>query len=342
MLNREIQRARRRDDPAVMSFGDHLEELRRRLIFALLGLAPILAVSLALAMPTLGLLLRPAQEALRDVGLPDRLLVTGPFEAFNSYLRVVIILTALIGSPWMLYQAWLFVAPGLYEHERRFVHLLVPLSAVLTVCSGLFLYFVMAPVVLTFLIGFGTRIGVQATPAPIEPPPGVVFPSVPVLVSDPASPEVGDEWINRTLFQRRTCIGYDGEQPVIAGVPYLVGVAGAVMPQPKLNEYMGMLTSFALALAAAFQTPVVVLLLGWVGLIRRETMIRYRRHAIMVALVIGAIATPADPISMLFLAVPLYFLYELGLLLLVVFPARRMVADARTAEGSYTDGREGD
>jgi sec-independent protein translocase protein TatC len=72
-----------------------------------------------------------------------------------------------------------------------------------------------------------------------------------------------------------------------------------------------------------------VLLLGWAGVIEPKGLGKYRKHALMACAVAGAILTPADPISMLVLAVPLYFLYELGLILCLVLPAERVAGRSR-------------
>ena len=80
--------------------------------------------------------------------------------------------------------------------------------------------------------------------------------------------------------------------------------------------------NLALAFGIGFQTPVVVLLLGWAGIVDRKTLAKYRRYAVAISAVAGAILTPADPLSMMLLAIPLYVLFELGMLLLVVFPPK--------------------
>lgn len=321
-------------NPAVMPLGDHLEELRRRVVFALLGLAPILVGCLIAGRWLLDRLIEPAQAALRAQGLPAALQATSPLETFGSYLKVSIIATVLLGSPWLLYQLWLFVAPGLYARERRFVHLLVPMSALLTVTGTAFLYFVLLPVILAFFIGFGATIG-RLDPRVAEAPAGLVLPTLPVLEHDPPSPEIGAEWVNLRLMQRRTCIAYEGDRPIVLGIELTRGAG--VQQQYRVSEYISMVLSLAIAFAAGFQTPVVVLLLGWAGIVERATLARYRRQVAMVCAIAGALLTPADPVSMILLAVPLYLLFELGMILLVVMPAERV---ARGFRGEGADAGE--
>lgn len=310
---------------AIMPFGEHLEELRRRLIYALLGVAPIFMAALAVGKPVVLFLMAPAQHALLAADLPAKFQQTGPIEFFYAYVRVSFIITILVGSPWVLWQLWLFVSPGLYPNERRFAYLLAPFSICLTAVGVAFMYYVMLPVVLAFFIGFGA--GVPPDPAAsvtAEPPPGVEIPVLPVLEADPPRPEPGSAWINGPLKEMRVCIGERDGAPLVLTSP-LVGT-GPVVQQYRVTEYVSMVLSFALAFAVAFQMPVVVLLLGWAGIIQPLVLVKYRRYAIMVCAVLGAVLTPADPLSMLLLAGPLYALYELGLAMLRLLPAERVAA----------------
>lgn len=317
---------------AVMPFGDHLEELRRRLILALLGVAPILVAALAVGKRVLAFLLGPIESALSRGGQPAALQVTGVFEMFGAYLKVSIVMTILVGAPWIIYQLWKFVAPGLYKHERRFAYLLAPLSSVLTIISGLFLYYVMLPVILAFFVFFNASLPVSpVAAAPL--PEGVTLPALPILAADPESPPVGSVWYNSTLGQLRACVAAGDGTPVIKGAA-MIGHA-LVAQQYRVADCVGIILGFALALAVAFQMPVVVLLLGWAGLVTPAFLGKYRRHAALVCAVLGAVLTPADPISMLLLAAPLYILYEFGMLLLRVLPASRVAGEDSSDEDVY-------
>ncbi len=94
-----------------------------------------------------------------------------------------------------------------------------------------------------------------------------------------------------------------------------------ISQQYKISEYIRTLLNMGLAFGIGFQTPVVVLLLGWAGIVTRQTLAKYRRHAVGACALAGALLTPADPLSMVLLAIPLYLLFELGMLLLRVWPA---------------------
>lgn len=309
-------------EQSTMPLGAHLEELRRRLAYALLGLLPIFVAALIVGKSLLGFLVEPARKAIREAGYPDSLQTTGPMETFGTYLTVSLILTIVVGAPWALYQLWLFVAPGLYEREKRFVHLLFPLSGVLTIGSLFFVHYVVVPLMLVFFVGFGTDIGASTIPVK-EVPAGVVLPMVPVLEGDPPSPKVGTMWIVGSEHQLRMCVGEEWGKPLVLRSP-LTRDAGLV-PQYRISEYIGMVQSMALATAAVFQTPAVVLLLGWAGLITPALLSKYRRHAILVCSILAAFITPGtDPASMMAMFLPMYALYELGAILLKWFPASKV------------------
>ena len=309
-----------------MSFGDHLEDLRKRVFFSIVGVVPIFIVAFAFGRPLLQLLIEPARNQLTKAGQGTQLLATGPFETFGAVIQIALIITVLLGSPWLLYQLWLFVSPGLYKHERKIVHLLIPFSALLTVLSVLFLYYVILPVILAFFIGFGAKVSGEMSVLTAPVPEGIVFPMIPVLDADPPEPVVGMMWINETLHQQRVCVDYNDDGSPIISVMNLTSNIG-IAQQYRISEYIKTVLNMGLAFGIAFQTPVVVVMLGWVGLLNPKLMTKYRKHAIAVSVVIGAFMTPADPLSMLLLAGPLYFLYELGLFILVIFPIERVLGD---------------
>src|SRR4051812_18445109 len=99
-----------KQDPAShMTLGEHLEELRRRLIIAILGLIPIVALALLFGTKMLAWILRPAMKALAAHGDAQQMILTDPLEGFSVYMRVATIASVVVGSPWLLYQLWKFV-----------------------------------------------------------------------------------------------------------------------------------------------------------------------------------------------------------------------------------------
>jgi Sec-independent protein secretion pathway component TatC len=195
------------------------------------------------------------------------------------------------------------------------------MSGVLTATSIVFLYKLVMPLVVSFFLAFGTSI--QGPPPTVAPlPEGVTLPSVPMLEADPPAPEPGRMWINLELRELRIAIGGGDEEAVVLGMP--LTRTSSIEQQYRVAEYVKMFLSMALGFALGFQTPVVILLLGWLGLIEPATLTKFRRQVVMVCLVVGAVLTPADPMSMLALAVPLYALFEFGGLMLRWLPASRV------------------
>lgn len=323
-------------EAGVMSFGDHLEDLRKRVFFSIIGVVPIFIIAFGFGRPLLQLLIEPARYQLTKAGQGSQLLATGPFETFGAVIQIAMIITVLLGSPWLLYQLWLFVSPGLYKHERKIVHLLIPFSALLTVLSVLFLYYVILPVILAFFIGFGAKVSGELSVLTAPVPEGIVFPMIPVLDADPESPIVGSMWINQALHQQRVCIGTNDDGSAIISVMNLTSNIG-IAQQYRISEYIKTVLNMGLAFGIAFQTPVVVVMLGWVGILNPKLMTKYRRHAIAVSAVIGAFMTPADPLSMLLLAGPLYLLYELGLFILRIFPIERVLGNNAMRQSQDAD-----
>lgn len=329
-------------DPHVMPFGDHLEELRRRLMFALVGLVPILVLGLWSAGVVLELVTEPVLEALASAGLPARLQATSPVESFLAWLKAGLVVTVLVGAPWVVTQFWLFIAPGLYEAERRFVYFLVPLSAVLTAASALFLYYVLLPISLFFLIQFGSGLlQASAAEAEAEPPAGVVFPGLPVLEADPPAAVVGTArvptgsmWMVEGRDEVRVATEFGVRRLVLGG-------DGVIAQEYRIGEYTSLVFVLALVFAAAFQTPLVLMLLSWTGLVSHRDLARMRRPTALVCAVLGAVLTPQDPWSMVAMGGVLYVLFEFGLVLMRVVPARRVSAGLRPGRGG-TDGREGE
>jgi len=309
-----------------MSFGEHLDELRKRLIQGLLGLAPIFIVALILGGPILEFLIQPAEAQLRVAGQASRLQATGPAEVFVAYIKIALVLSVLVGGPWILYQVWLFVSPGLYQREKRFAYVLIPLSSVLTVLGMIFLYWVMLPVMLGFLITFSSQIAqIESPSAPL--PEGVVLPIAPSLIADPAEPPPGAFWFNERLSELRFALPDESGDGVghIAGVPLTGGAM--IAQQYRVSEYISMVFGLGIAFAIAFQLPLIMLMLGWSGVASAKSLARQRKYALLACAIAGAVLTPADPASMVLLAGPLYALYELGLLLMRLIPARTPQTD---------------
>ncbi len=148
---------------ARMSFFEHLEELRRRIIYGLLGLAVAFGVSLFFANGLWNVVSRPAISALQQLGVvPPKLAQTTPVEYFYIvWMKLPLLAAIFLASPWLLYQLWAFIAPGLYKRERHWAAPFVISTAGLFIGGGLFGYFVVFRFALVFLLGLGLPNNVQ-------------------------------------------------------------------------------------------------------------------------------------------------------------------------------------
>jgi Sec-independent protein secretion pathway component TatC len=311
------------DDPsndpresAVMTLGDHLDELRRRVLWAAAVPLPIALIALSWSEPIRNFLCEPALRALRMHNLPAQLQVLSPIETIGTDFKIAFVAAVTFGAPWILLQLWKFVEPGLYAHERRFVRLLAPLSAALTLSAMLLLYYVFMPMMLDVLVGFGSDEPQRMTLSTGPATDGAT--TIPVLAETPAHPVAGQVWLTPD-HRLAVAVPMEGDSMQVLSVPLVAG--SRLAQQFRLSEYLDFTLDFAMAMALAFQTPVVVLLLGWIGVVTPQGLGRFRRYAIFLAAVAGALVTPTgDPISATALGVPVYGLFELGVLLLRIAP----------------------
>ncbi len=183
------------------------------------------------------------------VQIDQSLISLGPLETITIYFMVCLVTGLVLVSPWVFYQAWAFVAAGLYRHERHYVKKYLPISIGLFL-TGVFLCFgFVLPITLGFLLEFNVWLGVA--------------------------------------------------------------------PTLRLSEWMSFATILPLVFGIAFQTPLVMLFLERIGIFTVEDFKAKRRISILIITIAAAILTPGqDPFSMTLLAIPMILLYELGILLI--------------------------
>lgn len=224
------------------SFVSHLIEMRDRLLRAVLAVVIIFIALFPWAQDIYALLAQPMLAALPKGGQMIATEVTTPFFV---PIKVTMMAAFLLAMPWVFYQAWAFVAPGLYQHERRIGVPLVIASVILFLLGMSFAYFLVFPIVFGFIVGVA--------------PEGV-----------------------------------------------------AVMTD--IGKYLDFVMTLFMAFGITFEVPVAVVLLVKMGMVSVEKLREIRPYVIVGAFVIGAIFTPPDVISQFMLAVPMWFLYELGIL----------------------------
>jgi sec-independent protein translocase protein TatC len=241
------------------TFLSHLIELRTRLMRSIIAVVIVLLALFPFAKDIYAFLAMPLVHVLPQGGTMIATEVTG---TFLVPLKVTLMAAFLIALPYVLYQAWAFVAPGLYQHEKRLV-LPVLVSSMFFFLVGMsFAYFVVFPVAFKFFAGY-TPEGVQ-------------------MATD-------------------------------------------------IDKYLSFVLTMFLAFGLTFETPVVVVVLVRLGIVPLAKLKSARPYVIVGAFVVGAIFTPPDVISQCLLAVPLWLLYELGLLL-----ARFVSVPVRSEEQAAT------
>jgi len=223
------------------SFIAHLIELRTRLLNSVVAVLLIFICLFPWASNLYTLLARPLLSKLPKGG---QMIATDVTTPFFVPLKVALMAAFLIALPYILYQIWRFVAPGLYEHEKRMVWPLIIASTILFFCGMAFAYFVVFPVVFGFITA--------------SAPQGV-----------------------------------------------------AVMTD--IDKYLSFVLTMFMAFGITFQVPVAVVLLVRMGFVTVEKLREIRPYMVVGAFVIGAIFTPPDVVSQSMLAMPLWLLYEAGI-----------------------------
>lgn len=135
-----------------MSFMDHISELRKRLFYIVIGLLFTMAISgIFIEYFVNWILLNPAVE------YQLKLQNLRPFGQPILYFKLIFIAGLILGIPWILYQLWKFIAPGLYQNERKWVIAIITSSTFAFICGVMFAYFVMLPSMISFAANFGSK-----------------------------------------------------------------------------------------------------------------------------------------------------------------------------------------
>lgn len=224
------------------TFVAHLIELRTRLLHSVVALLLVFVCLFPWASDLYTLLAQPLLAKLPKGG---QMIATDVTTPFFVPLKVAMMAAFLIALPYILYQIWRFVAPGLYAHEKRLVWPLIVASTVLFFCGMAFAYFAVFPVVFGFITA--------------SAPQGV-----------------------------------------------------AVMTD--IDKYLSFVLGMFMAFGITFQVPVAVILLVRMGFVTVEKLREIRPYVIVGAFIVGAIFTPPDVVSQFMLAMPLWLLYEAGII----------------------------
>ena len=228
------------------SFVSHLIELRNRLIKIVVGMLLVFLGLFPFANKVYALLAAPMLDKLPE---GTQMIATAVVTPFFVPMKVAIMAAFVIALPHTLYQLWMFVAPGLYAHEKKMMLPAIAISSLLFLCGMAFAYFLVFPVVFAFIVG--------------------------------SAPE---------------------------GVAVMTDIA----------EYLDFVMTLFLAFGFSFEVPIAVVLMAHFGWVTVTQLKEARSYVIVGAFILAAIFTPPDIISQFMLAIPLWMLYEAGILFVQV------------------------
>ncbi len=140
-----------------MGFLDHLEELRRRIVYSIAAVALGFFACWWKVEKIYDIMQRPIMDALRNNGMSEKLVYLNPTEPFNLYLKIAALAGLFLTSPFVLYQVWMFISPGLYRNEKRYVVPFMVSTIALFSAGGYFGFKIVYPAALNFLISFGKQ-----------------------------------------------------------------------------------------------------------------------------------------------------------------------------------------
>jgi len=231
-----------------MPFLEHLEELRWRLIKAIVSIVVSAIVVYFFSDKVLGLLTNPYNDAVAYLQKSNaqRLIFLSPTGGFMIRIKLSVFSGILISLPVIFYQIWQFVVPGLLNRERQYVPLIVFFSTACFLSGAVFCYFVVLRFGLRFLLGFET-------------------------------------------------------EDLVATI--------------SVNEYLQFVTMLILVFGLIFELPIISFFLTKMGLLTPAFLKHYRRHSIVVMVIVSAIITPPDVFTQILLVVPLLILYEISIII---------------------------
>jgi len=225
------------------SISSHLLELRSRLIRVIICLGVLFLAGIPFASEIYGFVASPLLSILPEGSSMIATQVTSPFMA---PIKLVLFAALLVTMPYLFYEVWMFMSPGLYKNEKSFVMPLMATTVILFTTGIAFAYFVVCPIIFKFFI---------------------------------------------------------------ASAP------NSIQVMTDISQYLNFIIKLVFAFGVAFEIPIATFLLIKSSIVKKESLIKSRPYLIILFFVIGMLLRPPDIFSQLFLALPMWILFELGLLL---------------------------
>ncbi len=248
-------------DDSRMSFLEHLSELRLRLRNASIVFLVAVIVSFVFVKKYFEFLTRPARRAWEMAleGRPAVFHFASPTEPFWVYTKIAIIGALLAASPFVIWELWKFVAPGLYRKERRLVMVITGATAGCFLGGAIFGYLVLCTPALTYMFSFAEKFA-----------------------------------------------GFE------------------IQPTIMMDHLVGFMLAMLLGTGVAFELPVVLAVLGWIGLVSSRMLWKFDKFALILSALVGGVLTPGpDVLSQLLMAGPLFALYNLSILIVLLIERAR-------------------
>jgi sec-independent protein translocase protein TatC len=259
-----------------MTLLEHLSELRVRLRNAAIAFVLAMIASFVFVAKFFELLTRPVRRGMVKAGFPPELNVMKVTEVFWVYMKLAIIGGLIIASPFVFWELWKFIAPGLYKKEKKLAGVVTGATALCFAAGTLFGYMVLCEPAAYYMMSLLHTEKLKSVDLVLKP----------VLMMD----EVAD-------FLMLTLAGC----------------------------------------GAAFELPVIVALLGALGIVTTKQLWKFNKYALVLATVLGAVLTPStDPFTQMLLAGPLFLLYEVSILVVWVIERARKKEEA-ALESEYGD-----